>query len=112
MTGQRQEFTKEFRREAVRLSRESGRTIREIAEDLGVALSTLSRWRREEADAAPLPSSDDPHKEVVRLRRENEILRQERDLLKKQRPSSRRRQNDEVQVHCCAEGQAIRRARV
>lgn len=83
MTGQRQEFTKEFRREAVRLSRESGRTIREIAEDLGVALSTLSRWRREEADAAPLPSSDDPHKEVVRLRRENEILRQERDLLKK-----------------------------
>ena len=55
MTGQRHIFTKEFRREAVRLSRESGRTIREIAEDLGVALSTLSRWRREEADAAPLP---------------------------------------------------------
>ena len=83
MTGSRQIFTKEFRREAVRLSRESGRTIREIAEDLVVALSTLSRWRREEADAAPLPASDDPHKELVRLRRENEILRQERDLLKK-----------------------------
>lgn len=83
MTGQRQEFTKEFRREAVRLSRESGRTIREIAEDLGVALSTLSRWRREEADATPLPVSDDPHKELARLTRENEILRQERDLLKK-----------------------------
>ena len=109
MTGQRQEFTKEFRREAVRLSRESGRTIREIAEDLGVALSTLSRWRREEADAAPLPVPDDPHKELARLRRENEVLRQERDLLKKQRPSSWRRQNDEVSVHCCAEGQAIRR---
>jgi len=83
MTGQRQIFTKEFRREAVRLSRESGRTVREIADDLGVALSTLSRWRREQADAMPQSPSDDPQKELARLRRENEILRQERDLLKK-----------------------------
>lgn len=50
MTVQRQILTKDFRREAVRLSRESGRTVREIADDLGVALSTLSRWRREQAD--------------------------------------------------------------
>ena len=83
MTGQRQIFTKEFRLEAVRLSRESGRTVREIAEDLGVALSTLSRWRREQADDIPQALPDDPHKELARLRRENEILRQERDLLKK-----------------------------
>jgi len=83
MTVQRQIFTKEFRREAVRLSRESGRTVREIADDLGVALSTLSRWRREQADDVAQPLSDDPHKELARLRRENEILRQERDLLKK-----------------------------
>ena len=83
MTGSRQIFTKEFRREAVRLSRESGRTVREIADDLGVALSTLSRWRREQADEVPQPSSDDPQKELARLRRENEVLRQERDLLKK-----------------------------
>jgi len=83
MTGQRQIFTKEFRREAVRLSREIGRSVREIAEGLGVALSTLSRWRREQADDVPQPLSDDPHKELARLRRENEILRQERDLLKK-----------------------------
>lgn len=38
MTGQSQKFTKEFRREAVRLSRESGRIVREIAEDLGVGM--------------------------------------------------------------------------
>jgi transposase len=31
----------------------------------------------------PQPPSDDPQKELARLRRENEILRQERDLLKK-----------------------------
>ena len=45
MTSQRQKFTKDFRREAVRLSRESGRTVRDIAEDLGVGMSTFSKWR-------------------------------------------------------------------
>jgi transposase len=37
-------FTKEFEAEAVRLVETSGRTQREIAEDLGVGLSTLVRW--------------------------------------------------------------------
>lgn len=41
MTDQRQKFTKEFRREAVRLSRESGRAVREIAEDLGVGVGFI-----------------------------------------------------------------------
>ena len=39
---QQRRFTKEFEDEAVRLVRTSGRTQREIAEDLGVGLST--RW--------------------------------------------------------------------
>lgn len=82
MTGQRQKFTKEFRREAMRLSRDSGRTIREIADDLGIGMSTLSKWRSVDTDAEPVALIDDPHKELARLRRENEILRQERDLLK------------------------------
>ena len=83
MTGYRQNFTKEFRREAVRLSRESGRTIRQVAEDLGVGMSTLSKWRSAAVEREATPPSADPHKELARLRRENEILRQERDLLKK-----------------------------
>ena len=82
MTESKQKFTKEFRREAVRLSRESGRTVRDIAEDLGVGMSTLSRWRSVDADQEPSPPHDEPYKELARLRRENEILRQERDLLK------------------------------
>jgi len=110
MTGQRQKFTKEFRREAVRLSRESGRTVRQIAEDLGVGISTLSKWRAVDADREPAVPHDDPQKELIQLRRENEILGQERDLLKKQPPSSLRRQGDEVSIHCSGEGQAIRRA--
>ena len=39
-----QRFTKEFEEEAVRLLRTSGRTKREIADDLGVGVSTLTRW--------------------------------------------------------------------
>lgn len=83
MTGRQQSFTKEFQREAVRLSRESGRTVREIADDLGIGMSTLTRWRRMQKSHEPVQPLDDPHKELARLRRENEILRQERDLLKK-----------------------------
>lgn len=43
--------TPEFRREAVRLALTSGRTRREIADDLGAGLPTLTRWAREERDA-------------------------------------------------------------
>jgi transposase len=79
-------FTKEFEEEAVRLLRTSGRTKREIGEDLGVSLSTLTRWlsqRREMEEPDRRPPGEDPAAELKRLRRENEILRQERDILKR-----------------------------
>ena len=91
MTGRQQVFTKKFQREAVPLTWESGRTVREIADDLGIGMSTLTRGRRMQKGHEPVQPLDDPHKELARLRRENDILRQERDLLKKQRPSLRRR---------------------
>lgn len=81
-------FTKEFEREAVRLAQTSGRTRREIADDLGIGLSTLTRWLSRGRDAA----MDDPGRregdedmafELKRLRRENGVLRQERDIPKK-----------------------------
>lgn len=75
--------TPEFRREAVRLALSSGRTRREIAEDLGIGLSTLTRWLREERDASePSEAPVDVHAELKRLRRENAVLKQERDILK------------------------------
>ena len=81
---QRREFTAEFKREAVGLLASSGRTIRQIASDLNLGLSTLNRWKRELRDAEPVTTPHpDMTKELVRLRKENEILRQERDLLKK-----------------------------
>jgi len=82
--GTGREFTDDFRREAVRLTQTSGRTIKQVADDLGIGLSTLTRWRHKHIEADLLSGPhDDVGKELARLRKENELLRQERDLLKK-----------------------------
>ena len=73
-----------FRKEAVRILASSGRTIKAVADDLGIGVSSLGKWKRDK-DRAELMAGphDDVHKELARLRRENELLRAERDLLKK-----------------------------
>ncbi len=81
-------FTKESEREAVLLAETSGRTGKELAEDVGIGLSTLTRWISRNRDTtidAPelIDANEDMAAELKRLRRENEILRQERDILKK-----------------------------
>ncbi len=82
-TGMRK-FTEEFRREAVRLVETSGRGVSGVAEDLGIGRSTLGKWlsRHREAELLSGPHND-VQQELARLRRENVILRAERDLLKK-----------------------------
>lgn len=82
--GRQKRFTDAFKAEAVRLVKTSGRPLRAVAEDLGVGLSTLGKWvgADREADLLSGPHPD-VGKELARLRKENEILRQERDLLKK-----------------------------
>src|SRR5713101_2702155 len=85
MTQQRR-FTKEFEEEAVRLVQTSGRTQRAIAGDLGIGLSTLVRWIGRSRDRRAVDASaatSDITAELKRLRRENEMLRQERDIQKK-----------------------------
>ena len=80
-------FTPEFRAEAVRLAQTSGRSRREIALDLGIGLSTLRSWidRRQdrEREQPPPDRQEDMAAELKRLRRENEVLRQEREILKR-----------------------------
>jgi transposase len=87
MPQQHRRFTREFRDEAVRLAETSGRTRREVAEDLGIGLSTLRHWldrhRARQIDDPPEDRQEDMAAELKRLRRENEILRQERDILKR-----------------------------
>lgn len=77
-------FTDAFKAEAVRLVKTSGWPLRAVAEDLGMGLSTLWKWVvvEREADLLSGPHPDTA-KELARLRKENEILRLERDLLRK-----------------------------
>jgi len=78
--------TDEFKAEAVELVERSGKSAPEIAEDLGINVRTLYHWM-----AAHKPkemsktggSETDLAAENKRLRRELEIMRQERDILKK-----------------------------
>jgi transposase len=75
----------EFRREAIELLR-AGRSPRELSEGVGVSEQTLRNWRRQ--DQIDRHERDDgvtsdERAELARLRRENQRLRQERDLLKR-----------------------------
>ena len=88
MTETRRTYTREFKIEAVELLQRSGKTQREIADELGVSSSSLSRWKRKYGEdgeeAFPGHGNLTPEKERIRqLEREAEILRQERDILKK-----------------------------
>ncbi len=74
----------EFRREAVRIALTSGLTRRQVASDLGVGFSTLSRWiQQSQPDDLPPTPELDLAKENDRLRKENRLLKEERDILKK-----------------------------
>lgn len=76
--------TAEVRREAMRLPLTNGRRRREIADDLGVGLSTPTRWVRQDRDTEePVEEEPDLRAELKRLRRENAVLKEERDILKK-----------------------------
>ena len=90
----RRQFTDEFKREAVALLASSGRPLIQIASELGIAPAMLRKWRNRgggrNAGSAlhPIPASvpssaPDPAAEISRLRRENDRLRMERDILKK-----------------------------
>ena len=78
-------YPEQFRREAIELLR-AGRTPRELSESLGVSEQTLRNWRRQ--DQVDRRERDDglttdEREELRRLRRENQRLTQERDLLKR-----------------------------
>jgi transposase len=82
------QYTREFKIEAVRLLETSGKSAARLERELGIGKGNLLRWKREFAkegeDAFPGHGRLTPEQEELRqLRRENEILRQERDILKK-----------------------------
>lgn len=82
------QFPKEFKQEAVRLSRLDDRTCVEVAEELGCNVDNLYRWRREAREdgehAFPGKGKQTPEEaEISRLKAKLRKTEQERDILKK-----------------------------
>ena len=76
--------TDEFRQDAVRIALTSGLTRKQVADDLGVRMSTLNKWITAHRDTDVVSKEDlNLAKENDRLRREIRILKEERDILKK-----------------------------
>lgn len=87
MTETRRAFDQEFKAGAVRLVRETGKPIAQVARDLGIKNTTLGTWvsadrqRRETAGGDTVSESE--RAELLRLRREVAELRMQRDVLKR-----------------------------
>ena len=82
-------YPPEFRREAIKLVRISSKSQHQIAEDLGISDVTLRNWvKQAERDEGTRPDglSTDEREELARLRRENQTLRMEREILLRRRP--------------------------
>ena len=76
--------TEEFRQDAVRIPLTSGLTRRQVADDLGVGMSTLNKWITVHRATEVVSKEDlDLAKENDRLRREVRLLKEEREILKR-----------------------------
>jgi transposase len=88
MAGKRRAHTREFKEDAVRLVQDKGVSISQAAYELGIHENTLYKWKRQYADD---PEGSFPGKgrlkpqdeELRRLQRENVVLKEEREILKK-----------------------------
>lgn len=87
MADERRKYTEDFKREAVRLMETSGKSVAELARDLGINDNNLYRWRsrygKQQQTVNSSGSMAEVEAEVKRLQRKVEVLRQERDILKK-----------------------------
>lgn len=82
-------YTFEFKQDAAKLVNENGYRHQQAADNLGISLNAIGRWPRAERESTT-PSSTKTaalnltgQAELLRLRKENEQLRMEREILKK-----------------------------
>ncbi|SRR5712691_9643791 len=81
----RRAFTAEYKAEVVELCRSSGKSIGAVARDLGLTATVVRRWvAQAEIDSGRRDGLTTPEREeFARLRKENRVLREERDILKR-----------------------------
>jgi transposase-like protein len=81
----RRKFSDEFKRDAVSIVRTSDKSIAEVARELGIYDSSLGNWvKQDQVDRGEREGlSSNEQTELVELRRENDRLRMERELLKR-----------------------------
>ena len=81
----RREFSAEFKARTVELILSSGKSVNEVCRELDLTETAVRRWvkqaRIDQGEAPGLTS--DERAELARLRRENKVLREEREILKK-----------------------------
>jgi len=85
-TGQpRRVFTAQYKAEVIELCRSGGRSVGQVCRDLGLGETAVRRWvSQAEIDGGRREGlTTDERAELAQLRRENRILREERDILKR-----------------------------
>jgi len=83
-TRKRRNYTEDFKRDAVALVTEQGYKTSEAARSLDIGDNLIRRWKREfEEEASGTRLGADEREELKRLRKENRLLRMEKDILKK-----------------------------
>jgi transposase len=86
--GERKKYTREFKVQAVQLLETSGKNGHEIEKDLGIGSGQVYRWRKQLAAEGggirAFPGTGNPRdEELARLKKDNAVLREERDILRK-----------------------------
>ncbi len=87
---ERRKYDSDFKRNAVQLAEESGRTVAEIAENLGIGKDLLYRWRREHRTSQGLAfpgkgreALTSQYQKIRELEKKLKDTEMERDILKK-----------------------------
>ncbi len=79
----RRKYSDEFKKDAVKLVTDQGYKVSEAARNLGINENMLWRWKQRLASETDAPLDADEKAELQRLRKENQKLRMEREILKK-----------------------------
>jgi transposase len=81
----RRVYTQEFKDEAVRLAQTSGKSIAQVARDLGISYHTLLMWRDDAISERrlPVPDNESAEQKIKRLEMELKLITEERDIIKK-----------------------------